>query len=518
MTSRVAAIHLPSFGLQALVRRRPALASQPLALEGEGPLRGRVAEASRRARADGVAEGQTLTQARAACPDLLVLPRDEGAEGALQDARRAVHEALLLVSPRVEWSGGGSFCIEATGLSALMGSERALLARAVEVLDDAGFVARAACASTRLAASIAARHRAGACIVPAGGEGAFLAPLPLSSLPLGPETLRRFHLLGIRTLGQFAKLPAEGLADRFGREVARWQRRARGEDPAPLPALRETKLPRVARELDDPIEGLQAVTFLLKSAVEDLCDELSQRGILAARLELAFELDGAPPDSRVLEPSRPLGSPRALLSLCRLELEERRVAAPLLGLALGVLEERPARGLSDEMFGESLDPEALGAALDRVRALVGPQDVVAPAPRASHRREARVGWEPFRLEPAREPARAKPEAAPDALTLLEEPCPGERLLEEPAPVLVRMPSEDRPGALHATACARAALGLPERIEIVQARGPRRLCGEWWDGGADVDRDEWLLIGSDGGAYRAVRDRRTREWSLLGVVD
>lgn len=518
MNPRVAALHLPCFGLQALLRRRPeldgpplALEGQPVALEGEGPLRGRVAEASRRARAEGACEGQTLAQARAASPDLVVLVPDAGA---FADARRAVHEALLLVSPRVEWSGGGTFCMEATGLAPLHGSERALLARALEVLGEAGFVARAACASTRLAASIAARLRQGACIVPAGGEAGFLAPLPLSALPLGPETLRRFDLLGVRNLGQFAKLPADGLTDRFGREVARWQRMARGEDPVPLLPLVLAKGPRMLRELDFPIEGLEAVIFLLKSCCEDLCDEMAQRGIVAARLELAMGLDGAPPDTRLLEPSRPMGSSRALLSLCRLELEERRIAAPLLALSLGVIEERPVRGLSGEMFGESLDPEALGAALDRVRALVGEQDVVAPAPREAHRREARVGWEPFRLR--EEPAELAPGG--ESCATAQDGAPAERMLESPAPVLVRMPAEDRRGALHATGRARTALGLPEHIEIVAARGPMRLCGEWWDGGADVDRDEWLLFGADGGAYRALRDRRTREWSLLGVVD
>jgi len=70
---RVAALHVPNVGLQALVRRSPELAGAALALEGERRLRGRVAEASRRAREAGVGEGQTLAQARAACPGLRVL-------------------------------------------------------------------------------------------------------------------------------------------------------------------------------------------------------------------------------------------------------------------------------------------------------------------------------------------------------------------------------------------------------------------------------------------------------------
>ena len=37
-------------------------------------------------------------------------------------------------------------------------------------------------------------------------------------------------------------------------------------------------------------------------------------------------------------------------------------------------------------------------------------------------------------------------------------------------------------------------------------------------GDAVDRDEHLLLASDGGLYRACRDRRSREWFLLAVED
>lgn len=503
-TRRLAA-HLPCFGLQALARHDAGLRAHPLALEGEGEMRGRVAEASRAARAQGVAEGQTLAQARGACPELRVVT---ASGGALADARRAAHDALLMVSPRVEWSGGGTFCAEATGLAPLFGSERALLAHACGALDDAGFVARAACASTRLAATVAARARPGTCIVPDGEEASFLAPLPLDALPLREDALRRFGLLGVRTIGQFARLPSDGLADRFGREVARWQRLVRGEDP-PLAALPLRDAAQVTHELDAPVDGLEAVTFLLKTCCEDLGEQLARRGTLASRVELALALDHPPGglDRRVMEPSLPAGSSGTLLSLCRLELEQRRLAAPLVALSLSVLEETPAQGRHAEMFGESFDAEALAAALDRVRALVGPEDVVAPAPRDAHRREARRAWEPFRI-----PVKRGSGDGAAACAVSE----AERLLERALPVDVALSSGR--GTLHPCAAAREALGLRDRIEIVRAVGPVRLMGEWWDGGADVDRDEWLLVGSDGSACRACCDRRTGAWTLLGVID
>jgi len=34
----------------------------------------------------------------------------------------------------------------------------------------------------------------------------------------------------------------------------------------------------------------------------------------------------------------------------------------------------------------------------------------------------------------------------------------------------------------------------------------------------VDRDEYLLMGKEGGLFRACRDRRTNEWAVLGFMD
>ncbi len=518
--ARLAAIHLPCLQLQASVRADPSLAGQALGLSGEGRLHGRIAQACRRARALGVIEGMTIAQARATCPGLRVIDPDPGAA---ERARHAVHEALLLVSPRVEWSGEGTFCFDADGLSGLFGSERSILARACEVVQDAGFLCRAAMASSRLVASVAARARPGACLVPAGGEAAFLAPLPLSALALGEDALRRLDLLGVRTLGQFARLPADGVADRFGREVARLQRLARGEDPVPLLPLSPVRGIRVMRELDAAVGGIEPVTFLLKECSEDLADQLAGRGALASRLLLSFALDDPPGgrDERALEPARPMGSARAILSLCRLELDERRLAAPIVALAIEVLAEAPARHETAEMFGESSDPEALAAALDRVRLLVGAEDVATPAPRDAHRREARVGWRPHRLRD-RQGRRAPRDAMPDGqqadAAIGTRDDDGERVLESPVPVTVRLPGADGAGTLDVAGAARAALGLPARLVIARAEGPCRVTGEWWDGGADADRDEWLLFDDAGGAYRACRDRRTRAWALLAIAD
>ena len=94
--TRIATLHLPGFGLQVAARARPELRARPLAMEGDPPDTARVVECSRSAAQAGVREGQSLSRARLACPELVVL---RGKPDDSARARREIHEALLLVGP-----------------------------------------------------------------------------------------------------------------------------------------------------------------------------------------------------------------------------------------------------------------------------------------------------------------------------------------------------------------------------------------------------------------------------------
>lgn len=514
LARRILSVHLPNFGLQARVRHEPSLAARPLALEPESS-NGRILEVSRAARGKGVLPGSTIARAMASCPDLLIVSVSQADLAAI---RREIVEALVPIVARVEWGGGGIFHAEIQGLIQLHGSEATILVRSAEALQSLGYLARIACASTRLCSLLAARTRQGLAIIREGGERELLDPLPLELSSLPRETLARLDLLGIRTLGALARLPADGIADRFGREVLRVQRLVRGEEIEPLMPLPDPSMLHAEIELDEPVTGLEPVIFLLKSCCERLSEDLEQSGLTISQLELRIQHEGAREhsDVRVIEPSRPLASAKALLLLCRTELEARALRSPLIGLALVAVGTTPRTSQSGDIFGRSFDLAALGAALDRVRTLLGTDRVVTPASRPAHRREARIAWSPFELESLTQaPAHSSLEAA-DAKGGLSRAL---RLLPRMLPALVRLP-EDGPGSLSCATAARVGLGLalPEVAVIDSAIGPFRVSGEWWDSGADVDRDEYVLHAIDGAAYLVARDRRTRRWLMMGWFD
>jgi protein ImuB len=65
-------------------------------------------------------------------------------------------------------------------------------------------------------------------------DAAFLAPLPIGYLPLSEEAQRRLRLLGLRTIGAFAALPRNAVAEQFGAESLLAHLWAKGMDARPV--------------------------------------------------------------------------------------------------------------------------------------------------------------------------------------------------------------------------------------------------------------------------------------------
>src|SRR2546421_11616066 len=218
----LACLLIPGFELRAALRECPALALRPAALgpaAGEEPLLGPVTAA---AEAAGVQPGMRLGEALSLCPDLALVE---------QDPATAEHEWEQLLK-RLEDSGfavesaavGCVYC-EARGIERLYGGIEPALKRALAAV-GAAWDARIGAAERRFAA-LAAAHvaRSGQTLIVSDRQTRdFLAPLPLTLLPVEPERREELEELGGRRLGQLAGLPGDAGARRFGAGG----RRARG--------------------------------------------------------------------------------------------------------------------------------------------------------------------------------------------------------------------------------------------------------------------------------------------------
>jgi hypothetical protein len=119
-----------------------------------------------------------------------------------------------------------------------------------------------------------------------------LAPLPVTLLPLPEAALRQLQWLGVRTLGQFAALPAAGVWQRFGQAGKLAQRLAQGQDNRPVLMTVRSAPEMVAVEVDPPGGEVKRVVAVLMAAMCPVLKRLEQELAGCRRLRLRLQFVG----------------------------------------------------------------------------------------------------------------------------------------------------------------------------------------------------------------------------------
>jgi len=256
-----------------------------------GARRGIVASASGEARRLGIRPGMPVRRALRICPAVTVIP------GHFDLYEQFFEQILGLCeqsTPLVEPVTVGAAYLDLTGTRALHGEDAApIVARLRETVRRWLRISfSAGIASNKTAARIAARLRkpAGQVEVPLGGEGAFLAPLPVGWLEgLGGDMIETLELAGVRTLGSLARAPLDALELALGKHALRWQRRAQGVDEEPV-RPRSASAPRWREAVEFPEEAWEEPRILaaIKKRLETLLERARREGVEARRLTLGL--------------------------------------------------------------------------------------------------------------------------------------------------------------------------------------------------------------------------------------
>ncbi|HEX9288605.1 MAG TPA: DNA polymerase Y family protein [Anaeromyxobacteraceae bacterium] len=485
---RVLALCVPDLPLQRVLRARAAVGSEvgvraPLAVEREG----RVVACDAEARARGVRPGDALVQARAACAELETVAVDDGEDRAVLEG---LAEALLALAPAVEIAWPDGLLADASGARLLAeggdDGEAVLADRAVALAADLGLRCRAAVADGRAPARALARHGAAHAPVAHGASAAALAGLPLAALDLAPPLASRLVALGLREVGELARLPADALAHRLGASgLAAW-RLAQGDDPSPLVPYVPSRLPEERLDLEAPVESSETLLFALKRLCDRVAARLAGRGLGATRLAVALALDPRGEERLEISLALPSSAASRWLLVLRERLGALRLPGPVVAAVLGVAEAAPAP-IEQLAIGER--PEQLAAlevVLARLAARLGDAAVFAAQQVDRHRPEAAYRADAFggRRRGGKGGKGARNGRQPRTTsTLGEDASPPPSALVRPTRLLAR------PQPL-------VALGEGGRLTAVRAGGrtlrvvslspAERLAGEWW---ADpFDRD------------------------------
>ena len=500
----------------------------------------------------------------------------------------AIIDVARAFTPRFE-PLGSVILLDASGLSRLFGSAQELgehLRDALSKLSPGDSLPRVAIASTQTAATLLALGSPGLTVVMPGKEAIALAPLGVSVLdqfeklsepvapkhpgtpaprhpgtpaprhpgthvgkhprvtheasrprPRAPENrlLEIFTKWGIRTLGAVSALSGPEIHERFGERGALWQSLARGIDARPMVPWVDDIPFEAALELEWPIEGLEPLSFVLARLLEPLADRLERADRGAAVLYTSLRLTsrtalGKTVFTRTLQLPAPMRDPKTLRTLILLDLESHPPDAPI-DIVRVFIEPTPAKVLQWTLL-ERAQPavEQVSTLVARLTALMGEGHVGSPGlvdtwrPGSFQISDFRSQISDVRSQIADlskiQPINQQSEIShlKSALRRFRFPIPTRVTVSEGRPVRVQT---DRQGFTSGA--------------IIQAAGPWRTSGNWWDtpgprmkSGERAngrtgeqgawDRDEWDVAMNDGTIYRLVVEREVGQWFLEGVID
>lgn len=483
---------------------------------------GRVVACSPPARAEGVVWGLRKREAQSRCPELVVMEHDPG-----RDARafEPVVAAVEQVVAGVEVVRPGACALAVRGPARYFGSEERAAERIVEqVAQECAVEAQAGVADGVFAAELAAR--AGR-IVPPGQTRAFLAGVDVRKLER-PDLTDLLRRLGVRTLGEFAALPAGDVLTRFGFDAALAHRLAAGLDERPLAVRRPPPELVVEEEYEDPIERVDTAAFAARALAERLHERLAGHGLACTRLGIeavtahgqelcrSWRHDGLLSASAITDRVRwqlegwlsgvSRGTPDSLRIPARPTAGIRRLRLVPDGVIV-------YSGLQPGLWGEKgLGRERAHRAFARVQGLLGPDSVLAAVLRGGRSPADQVHLIPWGDERIIDP---------------DAPWPGRLPAPAPATVASELVSvtvydeRDRPVTVSArlavsAAPARLTIADDPPVEIAGWAGPWPVDECWWAPGEARRQARFQVDLVDGRALLLALS--AGEWTVEAIYD
>jgi len=404
-------------------------------------------------------------------------------------------------SPHIEENPPDSAIFDARGLEALHGPPAAL---AAEIERRVGVKVNIAIAPNPDAALHAARGIAGITVIETGKEAAALARLPVNLLSAAfhnSEVAESLHLWGIRTFGEFAKLPPLGVAARLGDEGVELQRLARGEGYRRLRPIEDPLEFEAELELEYPVDLLEPLAFVMARLLKEICERLAARALATNEIRLNLTLENAPVHATSLKLPVPMLDQKAFLRMLQLDLSGRPPVEPVVKVHMAAEPVKPRRMQQGLFMPSSPEPEKLELTVARVRHLVGAGRVGSPEILNTHRPDgfAMRAFAPdvLRGSVGVSSVAAAPELPRLCLRRFRPPRYAQVLVVNRQPVRVMSPSVSG--------------------RVAMAKGPWRTSGEWWRDDR-WNRDEWDVALDSGGVYRIYQENDSGRWFVEGSYD
>jgi DNA polymerase-4 len=281
MDRQIVCFAIPTFQVALARQVDTALRERPVAVALSLTPRSLITEVSREAREEGIHVGMPVTQARHRCPALQVLPPDPTR---LSQADRAIGTLVDRFAPVRESVQPGHLFLDLTGTNRLFGPARDTAMRIERaVIQQCGLAGVAGVGSSKLVSRIASTLLDPLQVwdVRCGSEEAFLAPLSIHALPLGPSSDKTVMALlddvNLQTLGELAAIDVAHLQLVLGRDASLVHSWARGIDSSPVfPRVKQPCVEATVSCDPDDID-IDRLEGRLDDLLERICRELRRQ-------------------------------------------------------------------------------------------------------------------------------------------------------------------------------------------------------------------------------------------------
>jgi DNA polymerase-4 len=289
----------------------PSLKGKPVVVGGRPNERGVVSAASYTARRFGVHSAMPLRTAFKMCPQAIFV---DGHPERYREYSHKVHDVLCGFTPLVEMASIDEAYLDITGTERLYGPPL----RAAHLLHERIHAAtKLNCsigiAASRLVAKICsdqAKPNGVLWVVP-GREAAFLAPLDVRRIPgVGKVSEKNLHALGIRKVGDLAKLDEAFLEQHFGKLGLALAGKAQGLDAGgwfdtEIGAEEDPKSISHEHTFSEDTADLAQIEATLAKLSEMVGRRLREHGLSARTIQLKLRYKGFSTITRAHSVARP---------------------------------------------------------------------------------------------------------------------------------------------------------------------------------------------------------------------
>jgi protein ImuB len=430
----------------------------------------------------GIQSGMSTSQALARACELVLYKRSPTIEQHLQDT---MLQLVYHYSPFIEHSAPGIYTLDLRGKRIRTHSLwlRELLAQ----LRSIGLTAQAGVGLNPEIALQAAKIADP--ILEILEDGNLLQSLKLETLAPSPFLLDILKNWGVRTLGALTRLPREEIGERLGLEALALWDRAAGRSTKMLRLVQPPETFEESIDFEQPLETLEPLFFILRRFLERLTLRTESIYLLIAELHLRLNLEDGEKMVRILQIPASTRDVEMLFGIAAQYLETLQTKAPVTGFHLEAKPSRPAGHQFDLFQGGLKDPNRFFQTLARLAALVGNEKVGIPQRIDTHRPDSlqmlmpELGWSRKNRSKSRHPQIG----------------PGLRRYRPGMAVRVEL-NDGKPVLLQSNLIAG---------RILEARGPWKLSGNWWDR-TRWETKEWDVALDNGGLYRIAQ--KITNWS------